>query len=46
MSTAPSSAPDTTDTTETAEPRNGFDRFFEITRRGSTDRRPRCAAVS
>jgi AGZA family xanthine/uracil permease-like MFS transporter len=34
MSTAPSSPVDTT--TEPPEPRNGFDRFFEITRRGST----------
>lgn len=33
MSTAPSTAPDTA---ETPEPRNGLDRFFEITRRGST----------
>ena len=32
MTTAPSSAPETAD----AEPRNGFDRFFEITRRRST----------
>ena len=36
MSTVPSSPPGTTDTTETPEPRNGLDRFFEITRRGST----------
>ena len=36
MSTAPSSAADTVDTAEPREPRNGFDRFFEITRRGST----------
>jgi AGZA family xanthine/uracil permease-like MFS transporter len=35
MTTAPSAAPDTTDPTETPEPKNGFDRFFEITRRGS-----------
>lgn len=33
MSTAPSPA---TETTETPEPRSGFDRFFEITRRRST----------
>ncbi len=33
MSTAPSPA---VDTAETPEPRNGLDRFFEITRRGST----------
>ena len=33
MSTAP--AP-TADTAETPEPRSGFDRFFEITRRGSS----------
>ena len=32
MTTAPSSAPETAE----AEPRNGFDRFFEITRRRST----------
>ncbi|WP_175985729.1 NCS2 family permease [Microbacterium tenebrionis] len=31
MTTAPSSAPD-----QTAEPKNALDRFFEITRRGST----------
>ncbi len=31
MATAPASAPETTGT-----PRNGFDRFFEITKRGST----------
>lgn len=36
MSTAPSSETGTTDTVEPAEPRNGFDRFFEITKRGST----------
>src|SRR6478736_5078753 len=36
MTTAPSAEPDTTDPTETPEPKNGFDRFFEITRRGST----------
>ncbi len=34
-STAPN-APDDTENTETPEPKNGFDRFFEITRRGST----------
>ena len=33
MSTAPAS---TTEPTEPAEPKNGLDRFFEITRRGST----------
>ncbi len=33
MSTTPSSAPETADT---PAPRNGLDRFFEITRRGST----------
>ncbi|MET0813078.1 MAG: NCS2 family permease [Microbacterium sp.] len=32
MTTAPSSAPDTSE----AEPKSGFDRFFEITRRRST----------
>ncbi|MDQ7878588.1 NCS2 family permease [Microbacterium sp. QXD-8] len=39
MSTAPSAAPNTPaapDDVETPEPKNGFDRFFEITRRGST----------
>jgi AGZA family xanthine/uracil permease-like MFS transporter len=39
MSTAPSAAsntPETPDDVETPEPKNGFDRFFEITRRGST----------
>ncbi|MGK3954403.1 NCS2 family permease [Microbacterium sp. I2] len=39
MSTAPSTAPDspeTADPGETREPKNGLDRFFEITRRGST----------
>ncbi len=36
MSTAPSSAPDTTETVEEPEPRNGFDRFFEMTKRGTT----------
>lgn len=39
MSTAESTAPDAPHTTESApapEPKNGFDRFFEITRRGST----------
>lgn len=36
MSTAPSSAPGTTDVAPPPEPRNGFDRFFDITRRGST----------
>ncbi|MEV5072433.1 NCS2 family permease [Microbacterium sp. LMI12-1-1.1] len=39
MSTAPSAASNTPaapDDVETAEPKNGFDRFFEITRRGST----------
>jgi len=34
-STAPN-APDETANTETPEPKNGFDRFFEITKRGST----------
>ncbi len=36
MSTAPSTAPEAPENTETPEPKNGFDRFFEITRRGST----------
>ncbi|GAA1945173.1 NCS2 family permease [Microbacterium deminutum] len=36
MSTAPSSGTGTTDAVEPPEARNGFDRFFEITRRGST----------
>jgi adenine/guanine/hypoxanthine permease len=38
MSTAPSTAPgaDTSGTAPAPEPKNGFDRFFEITRRGST----------
>ncbi|KJL41059.1 MULTISPECIES: NCS2 family permease [Microbacterium] len=39
MSTAESTAsnaPDETENTETPEPKNGFDRFFEITKRGST----------
>lgn len=36
MSTAPSPAADTTEPTETPEPRGALDRFFEITRRGST----------
>jgi AGZA family xanthine/uracil permease-like MFS transporter len=39
MSHAPSPAPDATDAldaTEAPEPRNGFDRFFEITRRRTT----------
>jgi AGZA family xanthine/uracil permease-like MFS transporter len=39
MSTAPSAASNTPETphdVETPEPKNGFDRFFEITRRGST----------
>jgi AGZA family xanthine/uracil permease-like MFS transporter len=39
MSTAESTAhdaPDDTDDTQTPEPKNGFDRFFEITQRGST----------
>ncbi|WP_374977285.1 NCS2 family permease [Microbacterium trichothecenolyticum] len=39
MSTAESTAhnaPDDTDDTPTPEPKNGFDRFFEITQRGST----------
>ena len=39
MSYAPSPAPDATDATdatEAPEPRNGFDRFFEITRRRTT----------
>src|SRR4051794_29703875 len=36
MSTAPSSETDTADTIDTPEPRNGLDRFFEITKRGST----------
>ncbi|MGO1855103.1 MAG: NCS2 family permease, partial [Microbacteriaceae bacterium] len=31
MTTAPSPAPD-----QTAEPKNALDRFFEITKRGST----------
>ncbi|MGO2747396.1 NCS2 family permease, partial [Microbacterium sp.] len=35
MTTAPSSAPDTAPE-PTAEPKNGLDRFFEITKRGST----------
>ena len=34
-STAPN-APDETANTDTPEPKNGFDRFFEITKRGST----------
>ncbi|WP_426324126.1 NCS2 family permease [Microbacterium sp. E-13] len=39
MSAAPSTssnAPEALDVDETPEPKNGFDRFFEITRRGST----------
>lgn len=36
MSTAPSAAPGTTQNPDAPQPRNGFDRFFEITRRGST----------
>ena len=39
MSTVPSPTADTADSpenAETPEPRDGFDRFFEITRRGST----------
>ncbi|MBW9110556.1 NCS2 family permease [Microbacterium ureisolvens] len=36
MSTTESTAPHTPDETETPEPKNGFDRFFEITKRGST----------
>jgi len=38
MSTAESAAPNApeTENTETPEPKNGFDRFFEITKRGST----------
>jgi AGZA family xanthine/uracil permease-like MFS transporter len=39
MSYAPSPAPDATDATDAAEapePRNGFDRFFEITKRRTT----------
>lgn len=36
MSTAPSTAPEAPENTETPEPKNSFDRFFEITRRGST----------
>lgn len=39
MSTAPSTTPETPDAAEpneNAQPKNGFDRFFEITRRGST----------
>jgi AGZA family xanthine/uracil permease-like MFS transporter len=39
MSTAPSSAsnaPEAPENPESPQPRNGFDRFFEITRRGST----------
>ncbi|MDR7185139.1 MULTISPECIES: NCS2 family permease [Microbacterium] len=38
MSTAESTAPNApeTENTETPEPKNGFDRFFEITKRGST----------
>ena len=39
MTTVPSSATDSNDTVptpETPEPRNGLDRFFEITKRGST----------
>ncbi|WP_347978290.1 NCS2 family permease [Microbacterium sp. ProA8] len=39
MSTAPSSAsnaPEAPENPESPQPKNGFDRFFEITRRGST----------
>ena len=36
MSTVPSPAVDTAENAETSEPRSGFDRFFEITKRGST----------
>jgi len=39
MSTVPSTSPDAPEASESPEPpepRNGFDRFFEITRRGST----------
>ena len=36
MSTAPSTMPDAAEPNENAQPKNGFDRFFEITRRGST----------
>lgn len=39
MSTAPSTSPDAPEAAEspdTPEPKNGFDRFFEITKRGST----------
>ncbi|KAF2411500.1 hypothetical protein B1729_20035, partial [Microbacterium sp. B35-04] len=39
MSTAPSSAsnaPEAPENPEPAQPKNGFDSFFEITRRGST----------
>lgn len=36
MSTAPSPAPEHAPAPDSPEPKNGFDRFFEITRRGST----------
>ncbi|MCR2810501.1 MULTISPECIES: NCS2 family permease [unclassified Microbacterium] len=36
MSTVPTSPPESTEAVETRTPRNAFDRFFEISKRGST----------